>query len=261
MGFIERLLGEEPNLFELWLHSDDDKGGLVEYFTKYALECVPGYSKLLCNVYLPYKGRTSEIDVLMIHEKGFFVFESKNYSGWIFGSADQKQWTQCLANKEKHRFYNPILQNSTHIKALTSFLCVSDELCKSYIIISKRCELKSVPKDTEQFRILNRADMLAYLKSDIKSGNVQFSPAQIDDFYNKLLPCTQVSEEVKQEHISTIKSSIANTEQPKQVNVCPRCGSALIERNGKFGKFLGCSSYSRCRYTLNLNGETDSQNK
>lgn len=38
------------------------------------------------------------IDLLMIHEKGIFVFESKNYSGWIFGSADQLNWTQSLQN-------------------------------------------------------------------------------------------------------------------------------------------------------------------
>ena len=44
----------------------------------------------------------------MIHEKGIFVFESKNYSGWIFGSADQLNWTQSLQNGEKHHFYNPI---------------------------------------------------------------------------------------------------------------------------------------------------------
>ena len=33
---------------------------------------------------------------------------------------------------------------------------------------------------------------------------------------------------------------------------CPRCGSDLIPRNGKFGKFLGCSSYPDCRYTENI---------
>lgn len=40
---------------------------------------------MLRNIYVPYNGKTSEIDVLMIREKGIFVFESKNYSGWIFG--------------------------------------------------------------------------------------------------------------------------------------------------------------------------------
>ncbi len=30
------------------------------------------------NIYVSYNGETSEIDVLMIHEKEIFVFESKN---------------------------------------------------------------------------------------------------------------------------------------------------------------------------------------
>ena len=30
---------------------------------------------------------------------------------------------------------------------------------------------------------------------------------------------------------------------------CPDCGSALISRNGKYGNFIGCSGYPRCRYT------------
>lgn len=38
---------------------------------------IPGYQKVLRNLYVPYNGKTSERDVLMIHEKGIFVFESK----------------------------------------------------------------------------------------------------------------------------------------------------------------------------------------
>lgn len=32
---------------------------------------------------------------------------------------------------------------------------------------------------------------------------------------------------------------------------CPNCGGNLRERNGKFGPFLGCSNYPRCKYTKN----------
>lgn len=32
---------------------------------------------------------------------------------------------------------------------------------------------------------------------------------------------------------------------------CPRCGSPLVKRNGKFGAFWGCSGYPACRYTKN----------
>lgn len=30
---------------------------------------------------------------------------------------------------------------------------------------------------------------------------------------------------------------------------CPRCGSRLIKRNGRYGKFFGCKNYPKCRYT------------
>lgn len=33
--------------------------------------------------------------------------------------------------------------------------------------------------------------------------------------------------------------------------VCPRCGSLLIKRKGRFGEFWGCSTYPGCRYTRN----------
>ena len=32
----------------------------------------------------------------------------------------------------------------------------------------------------------------------------------------------------------------------------PGCGGRLTERNGRFGRFLGCTDYPRCRYTENL---------
>lgn len=38
--------------------------------------------------------------------------------------------------------------------------------------------------------------------------------------------------------------------------VCPKCGSALVKRHGKFGDFYGCSNYPACRYTEPLAGET-----
>ena len=31
--------------------------------------------------------------------------------------------------------------------------------------------------------------------------------------------------------------------------VCPKCGGVLIMRDGKYGRFLGCSNFPKCRYT------------
>ena len=64
--------------------------------------------------------------MVFLHESGLYVIESKNYSGWIFGNEEQDHWTQCLRGKfhttQKHSFYNPLLQNETHICALMELL-------------------------------------------------------------------------------------------------------------------------------------------
>jgi len=60
----------------------------------------------------------SQIDHIVISPYGIFVIEAKNLSGRIYGSQDQKQWTQTHPNGFKNKFYNPIWQNNSHIKAL-----------------------------------------------------------------------------------------------------------------------------------------------
>lgn len=31
--------------------------------------------------------------------------------------------------------------------------------------------------------------------------------------------------------------------------VCPQCGKPLVKRNGRYGSFVACSGFPRCRYT------------
>ena len=62
-------------------------------------------------------GKYAQIDVAALTSKDLIVFEVKNYSGWIYGSEDQPYWTKVLGRK-KYRFYNPIMQNAEHIRAL-----------------------------------------------------------------------------------------------------------------------------------------------
>jgi restriction system protein len=33
---------------------------------------------------------------------------------------------------------------------------------------------------------------------------------------------------------------------------CPKCGGNLVERNGKYGNFLGCSNYPKCNFTQKI---------
>ena len=97
---------------------------------------------MIKNLYLPKdNGETSEIDLIFITQKGIFVFESKNYSGWIFGDDKGKNWTAMLPNKQKNYFYNPIKQNKTHLKWMRKYVG-EDVPLFSIIVFSERCELR-----------------------------------------------------------------------------------------------------------------------
>ncbi len=46
-----------------------------------------------------------------------------------------------------------------------------------------------------------------------------------------------------------MKSNEIESDIPKK---CPKCGSELKERTGKYGKFIGCTKFPECLYTYDL---------
>lgn len=91
-------------------------------------------------------GEYTQIDAVVATSAGLVVFEVKDYSGWIFGNEQQKYWTQVLAyGREKHRFYNPIMQNAGHIKALRLNLPQNPDIpIYSVVVFYGSSELKSI---------------------------------------------------------------------------------------------------------------------
>ena len=78
--------------------------------------------RILDDVTIPASnGRTSQIDHVIVSKYGIFVIETKNYGGWIFGGADDRQWTS-VHYRRKFRFQNPLRQNAGHIRALSKLL-------------------------------------------------------------------------------------------------------------------------------------------
>jgi len=171
------------------------------------LEKLDEYNKLLVNVYLPKEdGTTTEIDLIMISQTGIYVFESKNYSGWIFGDEKNKYWTQTLENRQKNKFFNPIWQNKGHIKALESILQTGDErIYKSYIIFSERCTLKKISVESDGVEVIKRNNLVRYIKGDLKNKNKLLDKAKIDETYKRLSKYSLVDERVKKKHIEAIK--------------------------------------------------------
>lgn len=252
-----------------------DAGKHGEYLIYKYLKGFEKYSaRFLFNIYIPKEnGETTEIDVMMICKKGIFVFESKNYSGWIFGNESQFKWYQTLPNgrnkSHKEQFYNPILQNKSHITHLAS-LIGKQELMRSVIVFSERCTLKNVVIESSDIAVLKR-DKLAKTMSDIyKSSEDVLSESDIDKLYNILYPYTQTDDRQKAQHIKNIQNrqhltpnktvsdstedNNANKKSTEADRICPKCGGKLILRTSKRGtnrgsQFWGCENYPNCKHT------------
>ncbi len=88
------------------------------------------------------------------------------------------------------------------------------------------------------------ADMEKQL-DDVEVGKVEWQDI-VDKFYvgfNKQLEYAS-----KQMGVSMPKSA----PEPSDVK-CDKCGSMMVYRDGKFGKFLACSNFPQCKNTKNIN--------
>ncbi len=95
------------------------------YYGEYLVFCtlfdhLSDNSKILMNIEIPTDNglKTTEIDLLLIHETGLYCFEMKYYKGDIYCNFDQDYWVQAFRTTENHSFYNPVRQNEYHISAL-----------------------------------------------------------------------------------------------------------------------------------------------
>lgn len=252
-----------------------DKGLLGEFCTYKCLNALDGHKRYLFNVYIPKDdGETTELDVVLLHGSGIYVLESKNYSGWIFGTETQKYWTQTLpagkGRAEKNRFYNPILQNKGHLKWIRAFLGDETLPFYSFIVFSDRCTLKNITLTSEQNCVINRYDLLAAVRQNVEKVGMKLSPDKIDALFQKLYPLTQVGEAEKMMHIKNVQQKQRADAPPVSATplvtdaplktICPHCGGELIMRVAARGsrqgkKFLGCSNYPKCRYIENIPDE------
>ncbi|MFZ5364842.1 MAG: type I DNA topoisomerase [Patescibacteria group bacterium] len=94
-------------------------------------------------------------------------------------------------------------------------------------------------------------DFTAHMEEDldkIAEGKKEWQPV-IDEFYNPF----EKNLEKKEKEVS--KKEITEEETKE---ICEKCGSPMVIKMGRFGKFLACSNYPECKNTKNIvstNGE------
>ena len=77
------------------------------------------FCTLIRDVYLKTENGLTEIDQILICDRGIFIIEIKSHNGYIITKG--KHWTQRWGNKVV-RFHNPTIQNNVHKTALENIL-------------------------------------------------------------------------------------------------------------------------------------------
>lgn len=187
-----------------------NKGNYGEFLSYGKLAKLPGYHKALFNIYIPNgKEKTTEIDLVYIHETGIYVIESKNYSGWIFGDEKSQNWMQTFPNRQKFSFYNPIKQNLGHIKALKDLLpSLETTQFTSVIVFSERCELKKVTCEAKDTYVIKRDRLSNLIVQQIQESPKTLEAPFIDKIYNFLAQYQKVDKSLKEQHIEKIKGNV-----------------------------------------------------
>ena len=194
------------------------------------------------NVTLPTEDGTTQIDHIIVSKFGIFVIETKNMKGWIFGSANQKVWTQKIF-KYTSKFQNPLHQNYKHVKTLQSCLDIKGDNVFSVIIFIGDSHFKTDMPENVTFA----RGGIEYIKS---KTDIVFSDEEIKGFIEQI-ELGRLSPSIKTDiqHIKHVKEVVRSKNDNK---TCSRCGAEMVLRKATKGKnagnqFWGCSSFPKCR--------------
>ncbi|MBQ6855878.1 MAG: NERD domain-containing protein [Lachnospiraceae bacterium] len=146
---------------------------------------IPGKCKILMNLKIPSEnGKTTEIDLLLIHETGLYVFEVKHYNGIVYGKINESLWTQYFRTTPNVVFKNPVYQNRWHIEQLKKIY--PSLPIKSFIVFSNPEGKVNVTGKLQNTTLCYSYDLLNEFLDVCKNTPTCLTMEQINDIFNHL---------------------------------------------------------------------------
>ena len=187
---------------------------------------------------------TTQIDHIIVSRFGVFVLETKNMKGWIFGTANQKTWTQKIHQRHTSKFQNPLRQNYKHIKTLEGLLHIPLDTIHSVVVFVGNSTFKTTMPDNVTYA----GGCIRYIKSKrdrvLTQGQVEAAVEQIEQLR------LQRGMATNRQHVRHLREKA----KPKEESTpdCPKCGSGMALRKVRQGKnagntFWGCTRFPACR--------------
>ena len=241
--------------------------------------------RVINDIHIPSTGgNTVQIDHIVVSTRGIFVIETKNHSGRICGSEHDQYWEQRYMLSSRS-FYNPLLQNASHIKALRRHLRgVGSDLFMSVVVFPSAWRLDIAADDIVERRrllgdrhvrrtfdperqvhrrwwrrrrgvVLDESTMvmrLRSLRSEMKRRPKLLSSDEMESLAALVENLRADRTEGARHHRDFVRAASDDSRRRIRQGICPRCGSRLVVREGANGPFIGCSAYPSCRFTCRL---------
>ncbi len=234
---------------------------------------------VLHDVTLVHEDLKAQIDYIIITKGYTYLVECKNLLGdiTIDSQGQFMRSYEVKGKKIKEGIYSPYTQAVRHKEVLKKRWLSKRNMLqvmlweKSFenlwykplvVLSNSKCLLNTKFAPTEVRKNTIRVDQLvSYIKKDLerydhdmyssKKNMVELAESflkdNVEDEYYDI--ASRYKKELENKDVKIEVSNQLSTNMPEE-KVCPKCGGKLVERNGKFGDFYGCSNFPKCRYTL-----------
>ena len=259
-----------------WLRSPSGKGWCGEtYLNTLLFLALPRTQyHLRSNLTLPTADGTTQIDHVVVSRHGIFIIETKNYGGWIFGKAGDKNWTQKFPRRSS-TFQNPLRQNYKHVRAVAELTGADEAALISLVVFVGDATFKTpMPPNVTHARacldfirahtdlLLDSAEVVRLLGA-LDAGRL--APSRRTHAAHvahvRALQARAVSNGAPRAAVATPAPEPAPPPVPAPATplhpACPQCGSAVAEYAYKTGdkagrSFQGCTQFPGCTYRVDV---------
>ncbi len=247
---------------------------------------------ILHDLYFECNDLQSQIDYLIITRKRIYILECKNLIGniEIDNGGNFIRTYEINGKRIKEGLYSPITQNERHkniIKEMRMkekpllgrfiFEKTFDNVYKSIVVLANPktyVNAKFAKKEIKN-QVIRADQLISFIKESEKE--VTDRPLMLEEMQRLATFFLEKARPLRSDYAKKYEDMIVKINQEKQKitsnesvppkmeqspnqqmnKECPRCGAELVLRVAKKGenmgrKFLGCSSYPRCRFIENV---------
>ncbi len=230
------------------------------------------------------EGRTVQIDHIVVSTRGIFIIETKGHRGHIVGNENAQYWEQKFMMSAKS-FYNPLLQNDGHLRALRRRLPgIAAELFFTAVVFTDAWRIDIAADDIVEHRkmlpdrhvrrtldptrrrprrwwsrrgevVLDERRMVMQLESltgEIRRRQKVIDRSRIGELASRIRSLDLKGRQARSQHKTYARSAARHGIGSIKNGRCPRCGGTLGVREGDYGPCYACSNYPECRFICSI---------